>query len=52
MYVRDLVISGAVIPEHVGKDLMTPDVLTKPLHGDTFKRHREKLMGLMWDKYV
>jgi hypothetical protein len=37
MYIRDLVISGAVIAQHVHTDLMTPDVLTKPLHSERFK---------------
>jgi hypothetical protein len=52
MYIRDLVISGAIIAEHVNTKLMTPDVLTKPLHGDTFRLHRENMMGLMWEDKV
>jgi hypothetical protein len=49
MYIRDMVISGVIIAEHINTKLMTPDVLTKPLHRETFRRHRENMMGLMWE---
>jgi ribonuclease HI len=49
MFVRDLVTTGAIVSKHIVTDKMTPDVLTKPLQGTTFKRHRQNLMGLQWE---
>jgi ribosomal protein L30/L7E len=50
MYIKDLVTTGAIVSQHIKTDVMTADVLTKPLVGDTFKRHRQYLMGLQWEK--
>jgi hypothetical protein len=49
MYVKDLITTGCIVSDHMGTDLMTPDVLTKPLTGKTFERHRGNLMGTKWE---
>jgi hypothetical protein len=48
MYVKDLITTGRIVSDHMGTDLMTPDVLTKPLTGKTFERHRGNLMGVKY----
>jgi hypothetical protein len=50
VYIKDMVTTGAIVSQHIKTDVMTADVLTKPLVGDTFKKFRQDMMGLKWDR--
>jgi hypothetical protein len=44
-FVRELVADGEIELIHCPTENMTADVLTKPLQGAAFRRHRAKLLG-------
>jgi hypothetical protein len=52
MYARGLVLSGILEVRHRGTHEMTPDVLTKPLHGVKHVTHTDHLMGKQWSDKV
>lgn len=44
-YARDLVRGDIARIEYLNTNDMTADMLTKPLHGEPFRRHRNTLLG-------
>jgi hypothetical protein len=45
-YARELKALGILDVVHMPTDLMWADMLTKPMHGEPFQRHRASLLGM------
>lgn len=47
-YVEDQIKNGSLVVEHVATEMLSADLLTKPLQGQLFVEHRDCMMGGRW----
>jgi len=47
LLIKEYIENGTIIVRYMESSLNLADCLTKPLHGELFKKHRDNLLGIV-----